>query len=905
MRRIFSKLIYFNKKKASAIAKVEEKLKAESQARAKAEKILKAEIASRAAAEQKVKAQAQKMLSTQYRRHTVLAERIEAQAKRAIAAALEEVQEKLRSYETALAQAEEKLAKAEEKAKTEALAGEKTRESLKAQSEERQRLEAQIEAAKAQAEKAQEKLRSYETSLAQAEEKLAKAEERANAEAIRRAEAEKKLLFWSKADAAAGNAQTQEQQNIKPPPTKKTNVFKRIHRHTFHPSPRRDGVHPKTIKRIFAITSALIILSAIAFAVSIVNHPPEAKPGSVTTKEETPTHITLMAADPDGEQLTYNVVKGPSHGSLTGTAPRMTYTPALNYSGPDNFTFSVNDGKADSDQVMTTITVLAVNDAPTANPLSKTTKVSKSVSVALTGIDVEGDQLTFTICTEPEHGELTLDSNFNTNGSLTYTPQLYFAGTDIFTFKVNDGTADSAPAAVSINVAPNHLPVAEHHSVSTAEDTPVAISLTGSDIDGDPLAYSTATGPSHGSLNGTAPKLTYTPNTNFYGQDSFTFKVNDGTADSVPATLSITVSATNDPPVANGETTTTQEDTPIAMIDVLANDTDIDNEMLTVTAVSQGTNGSVTINPDSTLTYSPNADFSGTDTFTYTISDDEGQTDTARVIVTVNMLNDAPEFSSEAVTTATAGVLYIYDVNAEDPDAGDTLTYSLTTKPADMTINSATGLIQWKPTEAQVGTNEVVVKVADSNNIAGFPQGGVPAIDTQTFTIKVNPPPPKIAKLTVLDGYNQRSNKTLSSDGKTNIVQSSDNNRCQINRGLYISYDFSDVSIPADAGTPPCGNPAITSVVIRIEHFEEERFARGKLEWSIGTGWPTKPAVWASIKAPVHEDEFNEATDSWDITNIVDTREKINALQLQVKNNNNITNKKTLIDYIYVVVKWD
>ncbi len=187
-----------------------------------------------------------------------------------------------------------------------------------------------------------------------------------------------------------------------------------------------------------------------------------------------------------------------------------------------------------------------------------------------------------------------------------------------------------------------------------------------------------------------------------------------------------------------------------------------------------------------------------------------------------------------------------------------------------------------------MGANEVVVKVVDSNSI--------PAIDTQSFTITVNPPPPKIAKLTVTDGYDQRNRKTLSAEGKTNIVQSSDNDRCQINRGSYMSYDFSEVSIPADA--------EITSVVVRIEHFEEKQFARGKLEWVIGTGWPTKPTVWASIKAPVHEEDFSEATDSWDITNIVDTREKINALQLQVKNDN-ITNKKTSIDYIYVVVRWN
>jgi hypothetical protein len=626
----------------------------------------------------------------------------------------------------------------------------------------------------------------------------------------------------------------------------------------------------------------------------MLNDPPVAEPGSATTQEEKPVPITLMGSDPDGEQLTYNIITGPSHGSLSGTAPGMTYTPALNYNGPDSFTFSVNDGKADSDQVTISVTVLAVNDAPVANPQSETTKKNKSVSAALTGSDVDGDPLMFIICKKPEHGTLTFDSNFNTNGKLIYTPEPNFTGPDIFTFKLNDGEVDSAPATVSINVAPNLLPVAEAHSVTTVEDTPVEIRLMGSDPDSDPLAYSMVTDPSHGSLKGTAPNLTYTPNSNFYGLDSFTFKVNDGTANSARATVSITVFPVNDPPVAHGDTIVTQEDTPVVTIDVLANDTDIDNvgrylylDTFSVTAVSQGTNGSVTINPDSTLAYSPHANFYGNDVFTYTISDDKGRTDTARVNVTVNMVNDAPVITSAPVTTATVGALYTYDVNAVDPDVGDTLTYSLTTKTADMTINSTTGLIQWKPTK--VGDNKVAVKVADSNS--------TPTLDTQSFTITVNPAPPKIATLTVLDGYNQRNRKTLSADGKINLVQSSDNNRWGTNFGSYISYDFSDLSIPTDA--------TITSVVVFVEHFEEEGFAKGKLKWAVGTGWPTKPVVWAALNAPVHEGESNEAVDSWDVTSVVDTREKINSLQLQVENNDTVAHRKTLIDYTYVVVEWD
>ena len=884
-------ITWSKRKKAKAMAKMEERLKAESLARAKAEERLKAEIETRASVERKVKAEAEKMLLTQYRNYSVMAERAEAQAKKAIAAAkaqAKEALEKARSFAEALSQAEEKLTKAQEQAKTEAIARAKAEEGLKAEREKRQRIEAQVKediaAAKTQAE---EKIRSYAAALAQAEEKSTEGKEKARAEAIARVKAEEGLLVSAKDEAAAGKAKSKEPKSLDAQPPQKIKTFKLFRRHLFH---------LKTAKRKFALFLALAILSAIAltFGVSVANKAPVAEPGTVMTQEEKPVPITLIGSDPDGEQLTYNIVTDPSHGSLSGTAPDMTYTPALNYNGPDSFTFSVNDGKANSDQVMISVTVLAVNDAPTANPHSETTKENKSVSAALTGSDVDGDPLIFIICKEPEHGTLTFDSNFNTNGKLIYTPEPYFTGPDVFTFKLNDGEADSAPAKVSINVVPNLLPVAKSHSVTTVEDTPIEIRLMGSDPDSDPLSYSMVTDPSNGSLKGTAPNLTYTPNPNFNGSDSFTFKVNDSAGDSVPATVSIMVSSVNDPPVAIDDTATTQEDTPVVTIDVLANDTDVDNvgrylylDTFSVTAVSQGTNGSVTINPDNTLSYSPNANFYGSDTFTYTISDNKGLTDTAKVNVTVKMVNDAPRFTSAPVTTATVGALYTYDVNAADPDVGDTLVYSLTAKPADMTINSTTGLIQWKPT--QVGDNKVAVKVADSDS--------TPALDTQSFTIKVNPPPPKIAKLTVLDGFDQRTRRTLSAEGKANIVQSSDNNRWSTVYCSYVSFDFSDVSIPADA--------AIKSVVVRVEHFEEEGFAQGNLKWAVGTGWPNKPAVWAALNAPVHEEEHHEAVDSWDVTGVVDTRQKINSLQLQVKNDDKIAQRKTLIDYIYVLVEWD
>jgi len=865
--RQYIRSVFFSNEKASAITKIEEKLKAESKARAIAEEKLRVEIATRTAAEQKVEAKAQQKLLTQHRRYSALAGRVEAQARDEIAkvkAQAKETLEKYESYKAELNQLEKQLKETREKLEAEILAKVQAQETLKAERYQHRKAEAQAkkDIAKVKAQ-AKEKIRTYNAALSQAEEKLPKATESQYSGEDRAGAKEEGFSDKSK-----------EQQNIDSQPIEKANIAIRI---------CRNIIHPKSKKRKVALFSVLATLSvlAIALGVSVVKSTPVAKPGNTTTQEDEPVSITLMASDPDREFLTYNILKCPSYGNLSGKAPKMTYTPASNYNGPDSFTFSIKEGKAGKNEATISVTVLAANDAPIAYHRSETIKLNNSLITTLTGSDVDKDTLTFIISKEPEHGLLTFDSNFNTNGKLIYKPEPHFEGTDTFTFKLNDGKLDSSPATVTINVCPNLLPAAESRSVTTPEDTSIKIGLKGSDPDLDPLSYIIVSETSDGSLNGTAPNLSYTPNSNFNGSDSFSFKVNDGIVDSIPATVSITVSSVNDPPVAKDDAAVTAEDTPAVKIDVLANDTDIDNEgrhlyldTFSVSNVTQGKNGSVVINDDNTLRYSPNANFYGSDEFIYTVRDNKGGTDTAKVNVTVNTANDAPVIISTAVTTANIGILYTYDVNASDPDLNDTLTYSLTTKLADMTIDSATGLIQWKPD--QVGENEVIVKVADSNS--------VPTTDIQSFIITVKPPPPKIAKITPRDG-------------KSGPVQSSDDKRFEIRYGSYKSYDFSNESIPSDI--------SIKSVVVYIEHFEEERFSSGRLEWAVGTGWPTKPVVWASIKAPVHEDENHESVDSWDIISLVDSRDKINSFQLQIKNNDIVGRKNTFIDHIYLVVEWE
>src|SRR2546430_1413871 len=444
---------------------------------------------------------------------------------------------------------------------------------------------------------------------------------------------------------------------------------------------------------------------------------PVANAQSVTTAEDTAKPITLTASDVDGDALTYSIVSGPSHGSLSGAAPNVTYTPAANYNGSDSFTFKANDATIDSAAATISITVTAVNDAPVANAQSVTTAEDTAKAITLTASDVDGDALTYSIVSGPSHGSLS-----GAAPNVTYTPAANYNGSDSFTFKANDATIDSAAATISITVtAVNDAPVANAQSVTTAEDTAKAITLTASDVDGDALTYSIVSGPSHGSLSGAAPNVTYTPAANYNGSDSFTFKANDGTIDSAAATISITVTAVNDAPVANAQSVTTAEDTAKA---ITLTASDVDGDTLTYSIVCGPSHGSLS-GAAPNVTYTPAANYNGPDSFTFKANDGAVDSAAATVSITVTAVNDAPAAANDAYSTnedtalnvAAAGVLG----NDSDVD-GDALTAILVSSPAhgSVTLN-ANGSFTYTPAANYNGGDSFTYKANDgalNSNVA-------------------------------------------------------------------------------------------------------------------------------------------------------------------------------------------
>lgn len=177
------------------------------------------------------------------------------------------------------------------------------------------------------------------------------------------------------------------------------------------------------------------------------------------------------------------------------------------------------------------------NTAPVALDQTVTTSVDTPKAITLTGTDADGDTLAYSIVTDPQKGTIS-----GTAPNITYTPDPDYTGSDSFTFKVSDGKDDSNIATVSLTITPlNVAPVANDQPIQVVKNTSKAIVLTGSDVNGDPLTYSIVQKPSHGKLSGTAPNVTYKPDRNYVGTDSFTFRIYDGKVYSNVATVTITV----------------------------------------------------------------------------------------------------------------------------------------------------------------------------------------------------------------------------------------------------------------------------------------------------------------------------------------------------------------------------
>ncbi len=404
---------------------------------------------------------------------------------------------------------------------------------------------------------------------------------------------------------------------------------------------------------------------AATFRVTVQNVAPTANANSYNTNEDNVLTVNGPGVlgndtDPGNNPLTAVLVSSPRNGTLQLRPDgSFVYTPNENFSGTDTFTYRASDGQAESAPVTVTLNVAPVNDRPNAaaDVIMTGEDQPAAVNVLQNDTDVDGGPLTLTSNTQPQNGTV----NCTPAGLCTYTPNPNFNGVDTFNYNVSDGNGGTATATVNVTVGgANDAPNAVNNNYQVAEDGVLNVAgpgVLGNDTDpeNDALTARVDRGPGNGTLNlNPDGSFTYTPGPNFNGSDSFTYQACDNGTPSIcsePATVNITVNAVNDAPTARGATGALDEDTQI-VVNALANDSDIDGNALTLTNFSQPQNGTVTCTLAGACTYTPNPDFNGEDSFTYTVTDNSGGTSTANVRLTVRPVNDAPTARDNAYDAA-------------------------------------------------------------------------------------------------------------------------------------------------------------------------------------------------------------------------------------------------------------
>ncbi len=457
--------------------------------------------------------------------------------------------------------------------------------------------------------------------------------------------------------------------------------------------------------------------ATVSVTVTSVNDAPVATNDTATTNEDTAVTINVLANDTDADNDTLSINKittSPTHGTAQISSGEIKYTPNANYNGSDSFTYEVRDSSKATDTATVNVTVTSVEDAPVAEDDTATTNEDTAVTINVLSNDSDGDGDTLTIASvsNPSSGTAQISS-----GKIEYTPDADWSGSDSFTYSINDGNkgTDSATVSVTVNSV-NDAPVATNDTATTNEDTAVTINVLDNDTDADDndtLSIDSVTSPSHGTAQISKGKVKYTPNANYNGSDDFTYTVSDGNGGTATGTVNVTVTSVNDAPVAANDTATTNEDTAVT-INVLSNDSDSDGGTLSVASVANPSNGTAQIS-SSKVVYTPDANWHGSESFNYGISDGQGGTATATVTVTVTSVNDTPVATNDTATTNEDTSVTI-DVLENDTDADkDSLSIDSVTSPSNGTAQISSGEIEYTPTGDYNGSDAFTYTVSDGN----------------------------------------------------------------------------------------------------------------------------------------------------------------------------------------------
>ena len=413
----------------------------------------------------------------------------------------------------------------------------------------------------------------------------------------------------------------------------------------------------------------------------------------------------------------------------------LDYTPAADFNGTETITYTISDG-TDTTTGTLTVTVNPIKDAPVA--VADTFSVdedaaSTSIDVVGNDIDVDGDTLILASVTSAGSGTVSVNAD---GVSVDYTPAANYNGTEIISYVVSDRSfTATGTLTVTVN-ALDDTAIAVADNLTVLEDAVLTSkNVIENDLHGDDITLTLTdvvyTGDGIAAVNSDNASVDYTPAENYNGIETITYTVSDGT-NSATGTLTVTVTSVNDLPVVLPDTLEVAEDAATTSNDVIANDTDpVEEDTLTLTAVTTDENGTVAINTDNvSIDYTPAADFNGTETITYTVSDGT-DTATGTLTVTVTAVNDAPVAVDDALTVIEDADLTSKNVIENDTDVDlDTLTLTEVSYTGDgiVAVNSDNASIDYTPAADYDGTETITYTVSDGT-----------LSTTGTLTVTVSP----------------------------------------------------------------------------------------------------------------------------------------------------------------------
>ncbi len=408
--------------------------------------------------------------------------------------------------------------------------------------------------------------------------------------------------------------------------------------------------------------------ATVSITVTCVDDPPLAIADSMTIAEDDPaTSIDVLAndADADGGPKSIGSVGQGQHGTvaISGGGSALGYEPQADFCGADSFEYALAPGGSTA---TVSITVTCVDDPPLAIADSVTIAEddpATSIDVLADDTDIDGGPRAIASVTQGDNGTVAITDS---GAGLTYVPQADFCGADAFEYALAPG---GSKATVSVTVTCiDDPPHAVADSKTLAEDDPAtSIDVLANDTepDGGSKTVASVTQGAHGTvaITNSGADLTYEPASGYCGSDHFEYAVNGGST----ATVTVEVTCSGNPPGAVADSKTLAEDAPATSIDVLANDADADGGgPKSIESVTQGQHGTVAISGGgSALSYEPQADFCGPDSFEYTLAPQESS---ATVSIAVTCVDDPPVAADDDVSFTEDDSASTLDLLADDTD---------------------------------------------------------------------------------------------------------------------------------------------------------------------------------------------------------------------------------------------